>query len=250
MKAVLVGFGRMGKETETVLLQRGHEVVGIIDPVLGKMTEDAALLLLRKADVAIEFAKAEGVIGNASLYARARVPAVVGTTGWQDKRDAVRELVEKAGTAYLWGSNFSIGAHLFLRMVDRLAELYDSVPGYDILAYELHHNQKADSPSGTAMTVGSHILAHTKRKRRIVTDRLDRKIEPEELHIGSMRGGAIPGIHTVLIDSPADTIELTHSVRSRSGLASGSVLAAEWLIGKTGFIDIEFFIDELLRRAS
>ena len=124
--------------------------------------------------------------------------------------------------------------------------LANAVPDYDIMVHELHHKLKKDSPSGTAITLAEKILANCDRKTKIVTQCLDRRIEPEELHVSSTRGGSIPGIHTMYMDSPADTIEITHSARSRGGFALGAVMAAEWIKGKKGFYSVEDFIKEIL----
>ncbi len=250
MKAVIVGYGSMGKEIERALLERGHTIAARVDPSPGiGDLHDLDVSLLRSAEVAIEFGASGGVLENARRYAGAGIAAVVGTTGWEGSRDAVRKVVEESGISYLWGANFSIGAHLFFELVEQAARLIDSLPQYDIMMLEAHHNRKKDSPSGTALTAAARILAAGTRKRRIVDSKLDRRIEPDELHIASLRGGSHPGLHSVIIDSPADTIEITHTARNRSGFAVGAVFAAEWLVVKKkhGFLQVEDFIQELLK---
>jgi 4-hydroxy-tetrahydrodipicolinate reductase len=118
---------------------------------------------------------------------------------------------------------------------------------YDIFGLEGHHRRKKDSPSGTALAIAQVILKNSGRKKRLVTDKLDRAIEADELHFASVRGGALPGTHTVLLDSPADTIELTHTARTRGGFAVGAVMAAEWLAGRKGFTSVDAFVDEIFR---
>ena len=250
MRAVIVGYGSMGKEIERALLERNHTIAARVDP--SPENGDAHELdesLLRSAEVAIEFGASGGVLENARRYAGAGIAAVVGTTGWEESRDAVRKTIEQSEIAYLWGANFSIGAHLFFDLVEQAARLIDSLPQYDIMMLEAHHNRKKDSPSGTALTAAARILAAGTRKRRIVDTKLDRRIEPDELHIASLRGGSHPGLHSVIVDSPADTIEITHTARNRSGFAVGAVLAAEWLVArkKRGFLQVEDFILELLK---
>ena len=242
---MIVGYGRMGHEIESILLQRGHQVVGRIDekPGIGDATSPEEKYL-KAADVAIEFSLSEGVKKNVAAYAAAKLPAVVGTTGWKKDEAEVRALVEKAGIGFVKGSNFSIGAHIFFALVEEAAKLIEPFPNYDVMLYELHHNQKKDSPSGTALTAGERILKGLSRKKRLVTERLDRQIAPDEVHIASVRGGTIPGTHTLVLDSLADSIEVTHNARSRGGFAFGAVLAAEWLIGKKGFYEVEDFIRE------
>ncbi len=247
MKVLIVGYGSMGKEVERVLLRRNHTVAGRIDPVPG--VGDAETLtpeLLAEADVAIEFSLPSAVPENARRYAEAGVSAVVGTTGWDTERDRVENVVRGSGIGYLTGTNFSIGAHLFFAVVSQAAKLLNGLPDYDIFGYEIHHRRKKDSPSGTALTLARKILEANGTKQEIQTDRLDRQIRPEEFHMASVRGGSVPGIHTVMIDSEADTVEITHTARSRGGFALGAVMAAEWLAGKHGVFSVDDFISETL----
>ncbi len=246
MKTLIVGYGRMGKEVEAVLKVRNHAIIGRIDAQEGVGdTTNLSDELLAKTDVVIEFSLPQAVFANAVRYAAAKKPAVVGTTGWEADREKVKQAVLAGGSAYLWGSNFSLGAHIFFFFFEKAARLIDPFPEYDIMAYELHHNKKKDSPSGTALTLGKKIVENCTRKKRIVTETLERQIEADELHIGSVRGGSIPGTHTVLLDSLADTIEITHCARSRAGFALGAVLAAEWIREKKGFFSVEDFIKDI-----
>ncbi len=249
MNICIVGYGRMGREIEEIISQRSHSVTARIDPV--NSGADARKIepgMLKEVDMVIEFALSDGVKKNAEMYASAGVPAVVGTTGWDQDREKVRNIIEEAGSAYLWGSNFSIGAHIFFHLVNQASAMVDPVPVYDVLAYELHHGKKKDSPSGTALRMGEGILNNLSRKTSIVTEKLDRPPKSGELHVASVRGGYLPGTHTVLFDSPADTIQIQHTARNRSGFALGSVMAAEWLTGKSGFFQVEDFIQDILTR--
>jgi 4-hydroxy-tetrahydrodipicolinate reductase len=248
MKVLLMGYGRMGHEIEAVLSRRGHTVTARIDeaPGLGDAAAPAEAHL-KASDVAIEFSLPGAVKKNAAIYVKAGLAAVVGTTGWKNDEDEVRALVEAGGTGFLRSSNFSIGAHIFFALAEEAARLINLFPDYDALLTEIHHNQKKDSPSGTALTAAERVLKNLERKKRIVTDRLDRQIEPDELHVASARVGTVPGIHTLLLDSPADSIEITHTARNRGGFALGAVLAAEWLIGKKGFFGVEDFIADYVR---
>ena len=248
MKVLIVGYGSMGREVENILTARGHEITGRVDPQAPEAdAEGPTAELLGISDAAVEFSLAGAVFNNVRSYGESGTPAVVGTTGWEKSREEIRTLVEAGKGSLLWGSNFSVGAHIFFALANRAASIIDGIPEYDIMAYELHHSRKKDSPSGTALKIGEGILANCSRKKRIVTDKLDRRVDPEELHIASVRGGSIPGIHTVFLDSPADSIEITHTARNRSGFALGAVLSAEWLQGRTGFYQIEDFIQELVR---
>jgi 4-hydroxy-tetrahydrodipicolinate reductase len=173
---------------------------------------------------------------------------VSGTTGWYAKLDELRRIVGVSSIGYLYGSNFSIGAHMFFAIAAAAAELASRSPGYDILGYELHHKRKKDSPSGTALTIAKILTTGHDRQKKLVTDRLDRAIAPDELHFASVRGGEFPGTHTVLLDSAFDTIELTHRARSRGGFALGAVRAAEWLAGRKGLFEVNDFIQDILGR--
>jgi len=237
----------MGREVELICRERKHQITARYDIVqqdadINELSED----ILKQSDVVIEFSLPGAVLENARLYASAGIPAVVGTTGCEKDRAAVRSIVEEKGNGYIYGSNFSIGAHLFFRLVNSASEMINSLPEYDILGYELHHRNKKDSPSGTALAMAEGILQHNQKKTKIITEKLDRAPEQDELHIASVRGGSIPGIHTVLMDSQADTIEIRHSARNRRGFALGAVMAAEWVINKKGFYTVDDFINETL----
>lgn len=244
MKVVIVGYGRMGHEVEAVLQARGHQVSGRVDRVAGPgVVPDLSADLLRSSDAAIEFSLAEAVPDHVAQYAGAGLPAIVGTTGWDGQKAAARALVEQARGSLIHGTNFSLGAHMFFALVERAAAMVRDLPEYDLMVTEWHHKLKKDSPSGTALTTADRILRNLPRKTDLVTDRLDRAITDNELHVASVRGGSIPGIHQVLVDSAADTLELRHTARNRSGFALGAVLAAEWLVARpaSGFLDVEDF---------
>ncbi len=249
MKVLIVGYGRMGREVEKILLERNHEIVGKIDIVKApgvsrELTEELA----STAEVAIEFSAAGAVLANAKAYTKYSLNAVVGTTGWYDNLDKLKDILNGGEIGYIYGSNFSIGAQLFFKIVGYAAKLFEPFSQYDIMGYELHHKRKKDSPSGTALSIANIILQNNRRKKKVVTEKLDRAIEEEELHFASIRGGEIPGIHTVLIDSLADTITLTHSARSRAGFALGAVLAAEWVVNKKGLFTVEDFINSSIEK--
>ena len=233
----------MGKEIEQILLARGHQVAVRVDPTPGAGDVEALQTnILKGIDGVIEFSLPQAVLGNAKIYAQTGVRAVIGTTGWEAERDAIESLIRGADGTLLYGSNFAIGAHIMFALVARAAELIRPFEDYDIMVHEYHHKFKKDSPSGTALSIAKVITDHLPRKTTIQTESLDRAILPEELHVSSTRGGSIPGIHTVTLDSVADSIEITHNARSRQGLALGAVLAMEWLQGKKGIYKVEDFV--------
>lgn len=249
MKVVLVGYGRMGEEVALSLRRRGHELLASVDPKNSEATHrSVAEAPLAQADAVIEFSLAAGVTENAALYAEAGVPAVVGTTGWAEQEKDVRAAVESGGIGYLTGANFSIGANLFMILAEEAGRLINGLDEYDPMLCEYHHAGKADSPSGTALRTAEGILRAVDRKERIQTETLHRKVEPEEFHVASVRGGSIPGTHTLTLDSTADSIEITHRARGRSGFADGAVRGAEWIQGKKGFFTVDDFLKELMNR--
>lgn len=231
MKIAIVGYGKMGRMIEVAARERGHEIVCRIDPFAAEADakDVASAAGLEGADIAIEFTTPHTALNNALALAARGIPAVIGSTGWHDRLPEAAEAVDKAGTKLLWSSNFSLGVNLFYRVAAYAAKLVDPFDEYDVAGFESHHNKKADSPSGTARTLAERVLAQMKRKTKVVWDTLDRPPAPDELHFPSLRVGAVPGVHSIFIDSTSDTIELTHTSRNREGLARGAVRAAEWL---------------------
>jgi len=244
MKIALVGYGKMGRMIEAAALERGHVIVARVDPfdpkADAKDIASCAVLDAKsdsktgtktslKADVAIEFSRPDTAVPNILALAERGMPVVVGTTGWYQKLPEVRAAVEKTGSSLLWSANYSLGVNLFYRIAAYAAKLADPFAEYDVGGWEAHHNKKADSPSGTAKTLVERVLAEMTRKKTVVYETLNRPPAPEELHYPSLRVGAVPGTHSLFFDSGADTIELTHTARSREGFARGAVRAAEWL---------------------
>jgi 4-hydroxy-tetrahydrodipicolinate reductase len=229
MKIGLAGYGKMGKMVEVAALARGHEVVSITDPAFppGALSVPSRPEL---ADVIIEFTVPGTALDNIRAAAALGKPVVTGTTGWYGALPEAAAAVEQAGTALLWSSNFSLGVNLFYRVASYAAALIDPFEEYDVGGCEVHHNKKADSPSGTARTLVERVLSVMKRKTRVVWDSPREAAPAGTIHYASLRVGAVPGLHTLCFDSPADSIEITHRARSREGFASGAVLAAEWLV--------------------
>ena len=246
MNFILMGYGRMGREVERILDQRGHSIVARVDSAgMGDMTEPDDETL-QKADAVIEFALPDGIVKRAEQYSRFGLKAVIATTGWEKKKKEVLRPFKDDSAAILYGSNFSIGAHLFFRLSAYAARLINKVEDYDVALVEYHHNKKIDSPSGTALTAAGKILENLDRKKEILPGNPPGAIKPEQLHVASVRAGHIPGIHTVTLDSQADTLEISHNARSRGGFALGSVLAAEWLLDRSGIFSVDEFMQDFL----
>ncbi len=249
MNIAILGYGKMGHEIEKAAKSRGIVVTATIDQNSREASfREITAESLRGADVVIDFTRPDAVVGNVRKVAALKKSMLVGTTGWYDRLDEVKKTVRNSGIGLIYSSNFSVGVNVFFRMVEEAAKLIDRVPAYDAFGYELHHSQKADSPSGTAKTLAEILTANMKRKSKINYDRVNRKISPEELHFASIRAGSIPGTHVVGFDSEADTIELKHTARSRAGFALGAVLAAEWLCKKKGFFVMNDFVSEFFGR--
>lgn len=238
MNIALIGYGKMGHMIEAAALERQHRIAAYVDPVVPTdkgFTSVAEMLASGiQIDVAIEFTRPDTAIPNIEALVNAQLPVVVGTTGWYAGLQEIAQKVQEKGTSLLWSSNFSIGVQLFFRIASYAAKLFNEYEEYDVGGFEAHHNKKADSPSGTAKTLVERVLKELDRKKIPVYDTLDRPPQPEELHFSSLRVGSVPGTHSLYFDSTADTIELTHTARSREGFARGAVRAAEWLVGCTG----------------
>ncbi|MDP7115484.1 MAG: 4-hydroxy-tetrahydrodipicolinate reductase [Candidatus Woesearchaeota archaeon] len=247
LKIALIGYGKMGKEIEQIAIDRGHTIVSTIDPnnkeAQFKKIDDKSL---KGVDVCIDFTHPDCAVQNVEIIADHGVNLVLGTTGWYDQMDRVRSIVQDKNIGFMWASNFSIGVNMFFRVVDAASQLVDKVPEYDVGGYEFHHNQKADSPSGTAKSIAELIVKNIKRKKTINYDRVDRSIKPNELQFSSVRVGNVPGTHSVLFDSAADTIELKHTARNRGGFALGAVMAAEFVHKKKGFFEIDQLMEDLI----
>ena len=240
MKIALIGYGKMGKLCQEIALKRNHQVI-TIDPLNADHSEINAQSLA-EVDVCIDFSSPKVVLENIRKVAELNKNLVVGTTGWYDHLEEVKEITKNIG--FLYASNFSVGMNLFFQMTKDAAKLMNKFNDFDVAGVELHHNQKLDSPSGTTTTLANILKDNLDRKEKLVYDIVDRKIEPNELHFASLRCGSIPGTHSIFFDSTADTIELKHTARNREGFASGAVLAAEWLNGKQGFFTFSDIIKE------
>ncbi len=243
MKLGLLGLGRMGQAVEMAALETGHDVVMRYDPALTEGAADLGGLLADETpEVLIDFTTAEAVPSSVREAVSAGIPIVVGTTGWYESLPATREMVTDGGGALLHATNFSVGVALFTRLVDDAAGLFTRFPEYDPYVLEHHHRGKSDAPSGTAVRLSEALLASLDRKGRILAEPPDGEIDPEALHVVSLRAGHAFGTHEVGFDGEDDKIILRHEARGRQGFARGAILASEWILGKTGI----FTFDDVL----
>ncbi len=239
-KIALVGYGSMGKEIEKLALNNGFVITDIFDefkPINPKQNYDF--------DVAIDFTTPASIIDNINILSELGKNIVIGTTGWYDKLEYVENLTNEKQIGIIWGANFSIGMQMFYKIVSTAAKLVNLNNEYDIFAHELHHKRKKDSPSGTAIALANIILENVQTKESLLTETSHNEIATDSLHFTSTRGGEIPGTHTIYIDSLADTIEITHRVRNRTGLANGALKAAEMIYNRKGFFQFNDLLEEL-----
>ncbi len=231
MKVALIGYGAMGKLIANLLHEQGDEVAVIIDEKHANLSANELAEKLKVADVAIDFSTAEAVLRNTTACMIANVALVEGTTGWISQKDLVQKIVEKYDGSFVFGANFSVGVNLFYRIISHASELFSKFENYETFIEERHHSRKIDAPSGTALKLQDLVSQHITKP----------------FSVAATRAGNIPGTHIVGFDGTADTIELTHTARSRQGFASGSIVAAKWLIGKKGFWEFTEVIDEVLK---
>ncbi len=230
MKIGLIGFGVMGQLVAAEARKAGDEVGAVIT----KKDREQLVEKLRGHDVAVDFSVGEVVLKNIEAAMQANVPLVEGTTGWKQHEAEAKQMVAEHNGALVYGANFSIGVNVFYRIAKHASALFAAVDGYAPFIEEAHHNRKRDAPSGTALKL-----------RDVMSEHLG-----PDIPTSSTRAGYIPGTHRVGFDSEADQILLTHTARSRQGFASGALLAAHWIVGRTGVFEFGDVIDEILKRRS
>ncbi len=222
MKIALLGYGKMGQTIEKLALEKDHEIVY-------KSTSESSEGTFADADVAIEFSTPEAAVSNISKALKAGIPVVSGTTGWLDKYDEMMELCYERNGSFIYASNFSVGVNLFFSINEYAAKLFANWKEYEVSVNEIHHLQKKDTPSGTAITIAEAILKHSEKKEW----KLD-AAEEDALKITAQREADVKGTHQVTYVSAIDTVSLKHEAHSRDGFAKGAILAAEFLNGKKG----------------
>jgi len=230
MKIALIGYGKMGKVIERIALERGHQIVSIIDI---DNQDDFQSDAFKSADVAIEFTIPHKAVANIKKCFEADVPVVCGTTGWTEALPELKKEIDENGKTLFWSSNYSLGVNIFMEINKRLAQIMNEFPQYNVEMTEIHHTQKLDAPSGTAITLAEGILENLSRKNKW-SEEVEQN--PEDIAIKSIREGVVPGTHIIVYDSEVDKLTITHEVKSRDGLALGAVVAAEYTAGKKGLL--------------
>ncbi len=229
-KIAIIGYGSMGKEIERTAQSEGLTITNIFDidnPLMPDTNYDF--------DVAIDFSNAEAVENNVRILSTLGKSIVLGTTGWNDKLPLIEKIVNNAKIGFIYDSNFSIGMNIFRKIVQLSSQLLNNFSNYDIMLNEVHHNRKKDHPSGTAISLSEIILENLNRKTEIAIEHINGEaIRPEQLDVSCSRVGEVTGTHTIYIDSLADTIQLSHIAKNRSGFAAGAVFAAKWIHNKSG----------------
>ncbi|WP_422359006.1 4-hydroxy-tetrahydrodipicolinate reductase [Reichenbachiella sp.] len=236
MNVGLVGYGKMGQAIEKILLSKGHSISKVINI---DNADEISEMTPVNTDVVIEFTAPESALNNIKTVLGNKVPVVSGSTGWLDHYQEVVDFCQTQGTGFFYASNYSLGVNIFFKLNEQLAKMMNG-KGYKSSMVEIHHTQKLDAPSGTAITLAEGVIANTEDKTKWVNGKSS---NPEELEIISERVDPAPGTHDITYDSEVDTIKISHVAHSREGFAQGAVLAAEFLAGKKGV----FSMDDLLK---
>jgi len=222
MKIALLGYGKMGQVIERIALERGHEIVL---KKSGKDTFDG----LQNADVAIDFSVPDAAVANISTCLNSNMPVISGTTGWLHNYDQMVSLCDEKQGAFIYGSNFSLGVNIFFELNEQLAKIMTKFSQYKVEMEEIHHTEKLDAPSGTAISLAKAVIDNSDYSSWALED-----AKADEILIDAKRIEGVPGTHSVFYNSEVDTIEIKHTAHSREGFALGAVIAAEWIVGKKG----------------
>lgn len=239
MKIALIGHGKMGRAIEKIALERGHEIVAVIDV---DNQEDFDSDAFRSADVAIEFTTPKTAYDNYLKSFAQGVKVVSGSTGWTDRLEEIHKLCDDKGYTFFWTSNFSIGVNIFFALNKYLAAMMSGFPQYHPEMKEIHHIHKLDHPSGTAVSLANGIIQENKN----INDWSEETADEHTMLIRHEREGEVPGTHSICWDSPVDSITITHEAKSREGFALGAVTAAEWVANEQGFLTMGMLMRRII----
>jgi 4-hydroxy-tetrahydrodipicolinate reductase len=233
MEIILLGYGKMGRIIEGIAQTRGHQITGRID------INNAADFDSVKGDVAIEFSHPDAAFENVKKCVERRLPVVCGTTGWLKRKPEIEALCKKNDSTFFYASNYSLGVNIFFKLNEYIARMMNGLSEYEISMDEIHHTEKKDAPSGTAITLAEGILKNVSRKKKWVNQKTGKS---EDLFIESFRIDQVPGTHVVKYESAIDDIEIKHIAHSREGFAKGAVMVAEWIKDKKGVFTMDDFL--------
>jgi 4-hydroxy-tetrahydrodipicolinate reductase len=233
MNILLVGYGKMGKTIEQIALKRGHTISARID------VDNKHELAQAKADVAIEFSNPEAAFENVKKCLERKIPVVCGTTGWLTRKNEIETLTKQLDSTFFYASNYSLGVNLFFKLNEYLSKMMSSFDTYNVELEEIHHTEKKDAPSGTAITLAEGVMKNISKKKSWVNEETK---NDEQLFIKSLRIGQVPGTHTVKYSSAMDDIEIKHTAHTRESFALGAVMVAEWVVGKKGVLSMDDFL--------
>jgi 4-hydroxy-tetrahydrodipicolinate reductase len=233
MKIILLGYGKMGKIIERLAIARGHQIAARID------VDNPDDFTSAEGDVAIEFSHPDAAFENVKKCIERRLPVVCGTTGWLSRKPELDALCKKNNGAFFYASNYSLGVNVFFKLNEYVAKMMNNFSQYDISIDEVHHSEKKDAPSGTAITLAEGIIGNVNRKKKWVNQKTGKL---EDIFVESFRIDQVPGTHVVKYESAIDDIEIKHIAHSREGFATGAVLVAEWIKDKKGVLSMEDFL--------
>jgi len=236
MRILILGYGKMGKAIEEIAEDRGHTIAHKINI---NNTQALKFIDSSEIDVAIEFSEPDAAFENISYCLTNNIPVLSGTTGWLSKKDEVDELCLKNDGAFFYASNFSPGVNLFFKLNEILAQMMEQHPGYKTKITEIHHTEKLDSPSGTAITLAEELVRNLSSKNSWLNEPSD---DEAVVPIVSEREENVPGTHIIKYISEVDEIEIKHTAKSRTGFALGAVLVAEWILDKKGVLSMKDFM--------
>jgi 4-hydroxy-tetrahydrodipicolinate reductase len=238
MKIALLGYGKMGKTIEEIALNRGHEIVLKINDDIENYN-----LKEKEVDVAIDFSIPKAAFKNITTCFQNKIPVISGTTGWLDQYEKARSICEKENSAFIYASNFSLGVNVFFELNQKLAGMMQGLEDYSVEIEEIHHTQKLDAPSGTAISLAEQILDKNSKLKGWQLDNADN----DEIPIHAKRIEDVPGTHNVTYESSIDKIEIIHTAKSRQGFALGAVVAAEYIQDKTGIFTMKDVLSDLFK---
>ena len=233
MDILLVGYGKMGKTIESIALERGHTIAGKID------IDNQEELLTVKADVAIEFSHPDAAFENVKRCIERQIPVVCGTTGWLNRKGELEALTSERGSTFFYASNYSLGVNLFFKLNEQLARMMNQFSAYNVSIDEVHHAEKKDAPSGTAITLAEGVIQYLNRKKKWSKGAAE---TATEIEINSFRINDVPGTHVIKYASLIDDIEIKHTAHTREGFALGAVMVAEWIKDKKGVLNMNDFL--------